>query len=706
MPSSSILKSCLLKPRLEQGIPFLLFLTAMVVSATAAVAGTGPKTEDRITAGALLMRSGDGLEQPAVRLGTDMDVAITGQTARVKVVQSFRNTSDVWVEATYLYPLPEDGAVDSLKMLIGQRVIVGEIKRRAEAYMIYQDAKAEGKKTGLVEQQRSNMFTNRIANIGPGETVQIAIEYQAPVMRVSGDYTLRLPLVVGPRYIPPASIDSAAALVDAASITAPVLDPRKNAPVNPVSIAVHLKPGFTPAALVSPYHAVLVEKDGEAGYSIRLADNEVPADRDFELRWRSAEAAPALELFREHLGDKDYLMAVIAPPADDSAPSVLPRDLVFVIDNSGSMAGPSMEQARASLQLALRSLKPTDRFNVIRFDDTMTKLFDHPVPATLEQLQLAYRYADSINAQGGTEMLPALKAALADATPEDTGRVRQIIFLTDGAISNETQMLATLGAARGRSRVFMVGIGSAPNNFLMSRMAEVGRGSYTNIGDTADVSSRMTKLLNQLTRPVMTDIAVTSEESDARFTPDQLPDLYQGQPLVMLAQAPTLGGVLKIHGSIAGAPWERTVDLKDAIEAPGVAKLWAKRRITDVEVANQLGRVTNDSAASSIAELGLTFSLVTRETSLVAVDHTPSRPEEAPLDKANVPLNLPHGQDFDKTVGSGVVSYQPSQSVNLPHTATDAGLLLRGGLLLLGLGLAGLVTTRFLHTVGRREECV
>lgn len=688
------------KPRrsgspLIAGLSFLVFSAVMVCLAPIASARQAAPGDD-ITSGALILRTRGGATPTAVQLGTDMQVTVTGQTARVKVIQAFRNTGNEWVEATYLYPLPEDGAVDSLKMVIGQRVIIGQINRREEARQIYEQAKQEGRGAGLVEQQRPNMFTNRVANIGPGETVLIEIEYQAPVRRIAGEYALRLPLVVGPRYHPATTSARAAA-----AVSAPVLDPRRHPAANPVSIAVHLDPGFSPTGIVSPWHPVRIESGVGSARTVTLVDGATPANRDFELRWRSAETSPSVGLFRERLRGRDYLMAVVAPPAPDQRRAPPPRELVFVIDNSGSMSGDSMRQARESLKLALRSLAPTDRFNVIRFDDSMTELFDRPVPATPQQIALALRYADGLEAQGGTEMLPALIAALVDDTPRDTGRVRQVIFLTDGSISNEAEMLAALGADRGRSRVFMVGIGSAPNTFLMNRMAEVGRGTYTNIGDTSEVVARMSALLDRLTRPVVTDLHVVSQGGDAEFTPADLPDLYEGEPVVVFARTAQRRGSLTVSGTLEGRPWSRRIELREAVAGEGVAKLWARRRITDVEVANSLGETTDAAAVEAIARLGLDFSMVTSETSLVAVDRTPRRPPGARLTEEELPLNLPHGWDFDHVFGpaasgrpAGVEADDPGEPFNLPQTATAWEQTLWSGLGLLLIGGVGLLIVR------------
>ncbi|HEX6377049.1 MAG TPA: marine proteobacterial sortase target protein [Allosphingosinicella sp.] len=678
---------------------FVLVALALLAAGSVTRAQDG-EAEKPAEAGALMLHPrGGGADLPAVRLGTHVEVDVTGAVARTRVVQAFRNTGKSWAAATYLYPLPEDGAVDSLKMVIGQRIVVGEIRRRADAARLYEEAKAKGQKAALVEEERPNMFVNKVANVAPGETVLIEIQYQSPIVHRGGDYSLRLPLVVGPRYVPPHTVTGKAAAADAAAVSAPLLDPRHGR-INPVSVEIRLRPGFPVANLVSPSHPIAVAADGEARI-VTLAAGEAPADRDFVLSWRSAAADTTLGLFRERLAGADFLMAVLTPPVEDRKRPVGPREMVFVIDNSGSMSGDSMDQAKASLAHALTTLTPADRFNVIRFDDTMTELFERPVPATPEQVAIARRFNEGLEADGGTEMLPALKEALVDDSPAETGRLRQIVFLTDGEISNEAEMLAEIGARRGRSRVFMVGIGSAPNTYLMTHMAEVGRGTYTHIGDVAQVTARMTDLLDRLARPAVTGLAARISGGTAELTPAQLPDLYAGEPLVLLARADRLEGRLEISGTIGDKRWSRSVDLAQAVEGPGVAKLWARRKVDETELASQLGTLDEEQAEDRIARLGLGFGLVTRETSLVAVDRTPSRPQGARLTEEELPLNLPKGWDFAALFdGAGdrapvdPRTGQTADAMALPQTATDAAALMQGGLWLLLLGLAGLAALR------------
>jgi Ca-activated chloride channel family protein len=261
---------------------------------------------------------------------------------------------------------------------------------------------------------------------------------------------------------------------------------------------VRLQAGFPLGEVKSHHHAIKTEKPDGSTSIIRLAEGPVPADRDFELTWKpAAEKAPSVGLFRERVGDSDYLLAFVTPPAVEQAQQKpMPREVIFVIDNSGSMGGVSIIQAKASLIYALGRLQPNDRFNVIRFDHTMDVLFPSAVPADREHVGRATSFVDALQANGGTEMVPAMRAALSD-NAGDAGYVRQVVFLTDGAIGNEQQLFETINALRGRSRIFMVGIGSAPNTYLMTRAAELGRGTFTHIGSVEQVEERMRRPVRQ-----------------------------------------------------------------------------------------------------------------------------------------------------------------------------------------------------------------
>ena len=718
-----------------------------------------------VRTGSLLLRDGERYVE-APRVAADYDITVSGPTARARVTQIFDNPTTSWVEAVYVNPLPDGGAVDTLKMVVGDRIVIADIKERAAAKAIYEDAKRAGRKATLFEQERPNIFTNSVANIGPGERVVVQIEYQEPVHRSGNTSSLRVPLVVAPRYNPAPVVQTVDfkdggwgqvandPVPDRERITPPVLDPRVEAPTNPVAITVHLNAGFPLGEVKSHHYAVNIEAPADDGRVIRLDSKVTPADRDFELTWMPAAAnAPSVGLFREHAGDADYVLALVTPPLlADPSRQALPREIVFVIDNSGSMGGTSITQAKASLLFALGRLKPDDRFNVIRFDHTMEAVFSDTVAADAANVARATRFVSAIQASGGTEMVPPMKAALTDRRGENSPYLRQVVFLTDGEIGNEQELFDAIAAMRGRSRVFMVGIGSAPNSFLMTRAAEIGRGTFTHIGSVDQVQERMRELTEKLESPAVTGLTVSWSGGAIDATPAPLPDLYRGEPVVIAARLGAADGTLEIKGMIGDRPWTFTLPVAKAAEGAGLSKLWARRKITDAEMAQRHGQASAAETDRRILALALEHHLVSRLTSLAAVDATPSRPEGARLTRAEVPLNLPAGWDFDKVFGERrpveepperrvdetpmpqsleerradagdpprqVVAMSkvaapavpnatlsraqggtsgmfggvpaPSQGVRLPKTATDAELKLAAGLLLLGTSLLFLV---------------
>jgi Ca-activated chloride channel homolog len=618
-------------------------------------------TPDDMHTGALLLKTTEGgkfLEAP--RLKTDVAITVTGPTARAVITQRFENPSDKWVEGVYVYPLPQNSAVDTLKMQVGDKFLEGKVKERVEARQIYEKAAAEGFKATLIEQQRPNIFTNSVANIGPRETIVVQIEYQEAVKLDGDKFQLRVPLVVGPRYIPASGepmlvsfsdesviIANPTVVKDADKITPPVLHP-KFGKINPVSLSVKLQAGVSLAAIESAYHAAKVERLDAQSATVTL-DANVPADRDFVLNWKvAANAMPQATLFRETIGADNYYLAMIVPPAGGQKVRQ-PREAVFVIDNSGSMAGESMRQAKAALLMALTKLKPEDKFNVIRFDDTYDVLFKSAVPANATNLKVATNFVSGLDANGGTEIYAALKAALADLSPTDSSRLRQVIFLTDGAVGNEDQVLEEIGKSLGRSRLFTVGIGSAPNSFLMEHIAARGRGTFTHIGSESEVDAEVTALFNKLESPVMTDLRV-ADGVNLETSPNPIPDLYAGEPVVLTAVSGSQSGKVNLTGRMGTKPWATTLDLGTAVEGPGVSKLWARSKISGIESTRFKGGNEGDIDAA-VLKVALDHHLVSRLTSLVAVDVTPSRPGGAELNSHEMPTNLPHGWNFEKVFG-------------------------------------------------------
>lgn len=685
----------------------LLSVSTLALSTSAFALGPND-----MTSGSLLLKAKDGTYLEAPRQGSDYNVTISGPTGRTVLTQRFENPASGWVEGVYVFPLPEGAAVDTLKIIAGNRVIVGEVKEKKEAKVIYETAKSAGQTASLLEQERPNIFTNSVANIGPGETVIVQIEYQEAIKQTAGTYNLRLPLVVAPRYNPEPLVQTVDFRADGTGvlrsndpvpdrdrITPPVLDPRVSAPVNPVSISVQLNAGFDLADVKSSYHTVVSKTIDADSRILALGQGEIAADKDFELTWSAKGTAPQVGLFKEQIKGKDYLLATVTPPSIETQGMSQPRETIFVIDNSGSMDGPSMVQAKEALLKGLDTLQPGDRFNVIRFDDTYTELFGKPVAADATNIDSAKVFVSGLQASGGTEMIAPLREALIDDTPSDTSHLRQIVFITDGAVGNEQEMFGLLTKNRGRSRVFMVGIGSAPNSYLMTRAAELGRGTFTFIGDANQVTERMKELFAKIGQPVVTGLKAAIDGSNAELTPGALPDLYRGEPVVMMAEASGLKGTITVSGQIGETPWSVKLPISAAAEGKGISKLWAHRKVSDYEVSATLGEMQQDAANDAILKTALEHQIVSSQTSLIAVDKTPKRPAGERLTRADIPLNLPAGWNYDKVFGERPTAPTPAferdaslkgftqlavaeapaalsaaQQVNLPQTATPAQL--------------------------------
>ncbi len=696
---------------------FFIFLSTFLLMAKAAFAFVGINDEK---SGALLLKTSDPnkfIEAPKV--ATDYTTTISGPTARTVVTQQFYNPSEGFVEGVYVFPLPDDSGVDTLKIVSGTRVIVGEVKEKVEAKQIYEEAKAKGQSAALLEQLRPNMFTNSVANIGPHEKIVVQIEYQQSITPKDGAYALRLPLVVAPRYQSAplvTNVDFNASGLSTSSDTTlpqpPVLDPKVDGVTNPVSITVNLNAGFELGDVASSYHKVDMTEKGPNTRVISLS-GIAPADRDFELTWKAKGTVPQAGLFKESVNGHDYLLGYVTPPNVDGAVTDLPRDITFVIDNSGSMNGTSMPQAKQSLLYGLSQLKPNDLFNIIRFDDTMTNVFGGSIPASEGNLDKAKKFVDSLEANGGTEMVPPMLDALKDPTPTDTTHLRQVVFITDGEISNEQQLFDAIAAHKGRSRLFMVGIGSAPNTYLMTHASELGRGTFTQIGEPAQLTPRMTDLFSKIGHPVITGLKAEIAGAQAKITPEMLPDVYRGEPVLLFADADKLSGTVKISGKIGDQPWEVLLPVDKAAAGDGISKLWARRKIAEYEVNATLGALTQDAADKAVLKVALEHQLVSSQTSLVAVDKSPKRPEGYVLTRADVPLNLPAGWVFESVFGPAGENMpkfdqkteadlkqfakftqsapKAEAEVALPQTATDFRLLM---LLAMALGIAGVATLR------------
>ncbi len=692
-------------------LPFIILALTFTCFASGAFGKTQgtPVTHDDLDRGGFAFRSVEGDLELAPVLASEADYQVNGILARARITQHFMNPYAEWQEGIYVFPLPETAAVDTLVMRIGDRVIEGQIKQRKQARIEYEEASAAGQQAALVDQERPNIFTASVANIAPGATISIEIEYQHKVDVYDGEYSLRLPLVVGPRYVPSKPVMAlinnepgvflVPAAEDAHRITPPVRKPSEGL-INPVHLTVTLAPGFPLATIDSSSHELDIISNQDGSFTITSAEGIVPADKDFELKWApEPDTAPHVSIFKEEADGEVYLLGLVTPPSveeDVDTPRV-PREVIFVIDTSGSMEGTSMPQAKEALQLALRRLQPQDSFNIIRFSDDTSAFFDRTVPADRKHVLLALSYASSLDAGGGTEMMPALQLALRDEPR--SGLLKQIIFITDGSVGNEAELFKVVSSRIGNSRLFAIGIGSAPNGYFMRKAAELGRGSFTIIDDIGEVAERMSDLFATLEHPMVTDLAFNwLDARNISVYPAPLPDLYAGQPLIFTARMTSDTDAISISGQVLGDNWITSLPVANARSSEGIAKLWARDRIDDLNNAVFEG-ANADFIKRRVTKLALDFGLLTKHTSMVAIDVTPVRPTEEALATHEIPTNMPSGWGYESVLDTAQetaapITMQKIVSLNVPQGATAAQLFIISGLIALFAGVAILFVRR------------
>ena len=639
-----------------------------------------PKPADMQT-GSLIMRMASGYVT-ATALNTDVNIVVNGLVARVSVMQEFENTGSEWVEGTYVFPLPDAAAVDHMRLYVGERFIEGEIREKEQARKEYEQAKAEGKKTSLVEQQRANLFTTSVANIAPGEKVIVEIEYLENLQYEEGVFSLRYPMTLTPRYIPGQGLSDRQGsgwsadtdqVDDASLITPPMVSSSKS---QKISIRASINAGMPLEIIASRYHPVNVgEANGQ--YTVTLAGGRAPMDHDFEMLWRPVPAAiPRAMSFTETIdGKPHYLLMVVPPEAELAGGTTMPREMIFIIDTSGSMHGVSLSQAKQALLRALKTLRPGDRFNVVEFNSYTKPLFPASVAADDPNVQAAARFVRNLESNGGTEMHGALSFAL--RTPPDESYLRQVIFITDGAVGNEEGLFKLIEQRLSGARLFTVGIGSAPNSWFMRKAAELGRGTFTTISALHEVAERMDRLFKKLENPQVTNIDVQWPGGVVVDSyPEIVPDLYLGEPVVVKARASgpmRAGDLVRIAGDSIGGAWSQEIVLGGQGRDAGIAALWARARIA--ELLDQMRRgASADEVRKDVVATAIQHHLVSKYTSLVAVDKTPVRPADQQLDSEQVANLMPYGQS-----GAAIFGF--------PATATNAQLLQLSGLACLLLAL-------------------
>jgi|GEM_PF-383402 len=607
---------------------------------------------DNGTQGSLLAIDSNGKPAGACPLKhTSVRAEISGFLSRVTVTQEFENPFTEKIEAVYVFPLPQAAAVDDMTMKVGERTVKGKIMRREEAQATYTAAKGKGQVASLLDQERPNIFTQSVANIMPGEKITIDISYVETLKYEDGSYEFSFPMVVGARYIPGPSTEQAPndqteeapnqqteeaqsdqtvateateGVTDASRITPPVM-PKGMRAGHDISIEIALDAGVPIDNLKSLTHEIEVEKPDDRRALIRLKDRQTIPNKDFIFKYDVAGSRIEDAVLTHRAGRGGFFTLILQPPERVTFEDVMPKELVFVLDTSGSMQGFPIEKAKETMKLALDHLYPQDTFNVITFSGDTDILFKEPVPATPENRRKAQKFLDKQNGNGGTEMMKAIVAALKPSDAQD--HLRIACFMTDGHVGNDTEIISEVQKHKN-ARVFAMGFGSSPNRFLLDKMAEYGRGEVEYVTNESDGSLSARRFFERVRSPLLTDITVDyAGLSISDVYPQRIPDLFSAKPLILSGRYSAGGrGTIRLKGRMSGRDVVREIPVVLPDQAPEhdvLATLWARRRIDDL-MGQQMGGVeagkSLDELREAITQLGLQYRLMTQYTSFVAVE--------------------------------------------------------------------------------------
>ncbi|HEU4832924.1 MAG TPA: VIT domain-containing protein [Pyrinomonadaceae bacterium] len=592
------------------------------------------QTEAVPDAGSLQFIDKDGKPADCPLKHTEVKAAVSGFLSRVTVTQDFENTADRKIEAVYKFPLPQAAAVDDLTMLIGDRIVKGKIMRREEAQEAYVAAKQIGKIASLLNQERPNIFIQQVANILPGQRIRIIISYVETLKYEDGSYEWSFPMVVAPRYVPAADASQES---DASQIS-PAYAPAGMRAGHDVSLEIDLDAGVPIVGVNSESHETEVQQVNERRAVVRLKDRATIPNKDFLLTYRVAGDTinDAVLTHRSERGG--FFTLILQPPQRVAAEDVMPKELVFVLDTSGSMSGFPLVKAVETAELALNNLYPHDTFNLITFSGDTSFLFPEPVPATPENLEKAKQFLYGYgNGDGGTEMMKAVKAALKPTLSQH--HIRIVCFMTDGQVGDDQQILAEV-KKYSNARVFAMGFGSSPNRYLLDKMAEYGRGEVDYISEVGDTSSVARRFNERIRNPLLTDISIDwSSLPVTDIYPKRIPDLFGVKPLIFSGRYNgSAQGSIHLRGKMAGQDFVRDIPVElPAVKADHdvLATLWGRRKIDEL-MAGELTSPGNKKR-EEIVRLGLDFRLMTQYTSFVAIDEIVSTGGEDPV-RVNVPV--------------------------------------------------------------------
>lgn len=646
---------------------------------------------------------------------TDVSADVAGFVARVTVKQQFHNPTHQPIEAVYTFPLPEDAAVDDMTMTLGQRIVKGEIKRREEAKQIYEAAKTAGQAASLLDQERPNIFTQSVANIMPGEDVTITISYVNLLKYKEGQYEFVYPMVVGPRYIPngggytvpgkrgesspqgagnpgspkierpagpyplqpgPKPLTRERRILPHNSTplapTADGLPPRVvtdadkiNPPITPpgtraghdINVTVNIDAGLPLGPVESTLHAVDVLKRGPNVAVVKLQNERTIPNKDFILRYTAAGSDVQAGVLTHAPGDgAGYFTLIFQPPASPPQSMISPKEMVFVIDQTGSQAGLPIEKAKETMRHCIRNMNPGDTFQLIGFNTEIYPAFPGPVPNTPQNVAAALKFLEPLQGQGGTDILKSVDYAL--KLPADPKRLRIICYMTDGFVGHDMQILDYVRKNRGEARMFVFGIGNGVNRFLIEGMAKEGRGASEIVTLEEDGQKMAERFYRRIASPVLLDPQVDfSGLPVADVYPQAIPDVFSAGPIILKGRytRPASGDII-VRGLLRGQPWSQRIPVTlPAIDKDGsaLATIWARERIEDLQSQDWMGAQSGHAdpkIKEAIIQTALDYRLMSQYTSFVAVEQRVVNINGKPR-RIDVPVELVEGVSYEGIFG-------------------------------------------------------
>jgi len=599
----------------------------------------------------------------------EANIEVNGLIAYAEITQTFINPHAIALEGKYQFPLPENSAVQQLFIKMDDKEIIGEIIEKKAAKTLYQKAKKQGQKASLLEQERPNIFTNKIANIPPQSTVVVTLKIIMPVMFSNGNFNLRLPLVITQRYQPdlskelpePFKFSASHLWASDSSETDFLFTNIRSLARSQSSINIELNSGVAITEVVSGSHSITSRavNHSQNAYVITLNKTQVISDRSFELSWQLLTSEqPQVSSFTQEVEGEHYTLLSIFPPTPTAA-QVLARDIIFIIDTSGSMQGSTMEQAKASLQLAISQLNVNDSFNIIAFDDDTELLFPITQMTTTQHIKQARDFIHNLNADGGTQMYRPLSNALIMKKNElqSVNAIRQIVFITDGAVANEFELMQLLNTAQGDFRLYTVGIGAAPNGYFMKKAAQFGRGSYVFIQNSREVQQKMSNFMTKISQPAISNIQLklnSQVHQQVEMYPEKLPDLYFGEPLQIALKSELPISRVQVAAHTASTPWQQEIIIDNHHLSKGISSLWARRKIEDLVDSLVIG-ANKDKVKSEVITTSLTHQILSPYTSFIAVE---KQRDDLPL----------YAKNIDST-DKNLLQSQQNLMVAMPKTA-------------------------------------